>query len=342
MTSLSEAYSGPAGSRSGLRRLYLGIGLFLAGALLVVSGILAAGTGLLTARGYGMGQARWYGGVLGGVGVPVVFLGIFSVLPSERSTRAAAVLGASLALLGVTMYAHAYPCQWIGSACGEGLADLTLPTAGVYFVGVLATFWCLFVGVANFKTRNDPGGTATVEVTRRGETRIVEVERPSAGPSGVGFLGATPDGTVETQTNAVSTTGNTASTTSEITSATNATASPVSDGGETTTGVRSLGEPSADGDASADASPSAAAAPTNAGWGVGAEPTAADRAEPLPTRDAIVERKGNQPTAPPLDTYCGSCRHFRYVRDGDGMRPYCGLDDEAMDDVSACDGWTRR
>jgi hypothetical protein len=61
----------------------------------------------------------------------------------------------------------------------------------LYLVGLTITFGCLFVGVARFKTRNDPGGTVSLDVIRRGETRIVEVERPreTSGVGGVGVFG---------------------------------------------------------------------------------------------------------------------------------------------------------
>jgi hypothetical protein len=162
-------------------------------------------------------DVRKLGGLLGGLGVPAVFLGIFAVLPSNRRTKAAAIIGASIAVLGVGLFWHAYPCQWSGSNCGAGLANLTLPTVVVYFVGTITTFWSLFVGVANFKTRNDPGGTVTMEVTRKGETKVVEVERSSLGGfGGVGLFGDTPDGEVDTQT-ASGTVSDGGATTNEIT-----------------------------------------------------------------------------------------------------------------------------
>jgi len=128
-------------------------------------------------------------------------LGVMTVLPADRRTRAAAVVGAAVMCLGVALFAHAYPHQWVGGPSPE-LTNLTLPTAGVYFFGAATMLWSVFVGVANFKTRNDPGGTVTMEVTHKGETKIIEVERDQiGGMGGVGLLGGTPDGDIETQTN---------------------------------------------------------------------------------------------------------------------------------------------
>lgn len=313
MTSLSEAYNDDLGRHLDLRRLYLGVALFLAGTALVVGGILAAGTELLTSLGYGLGEARLYGGILGGLGVPAVFLGVFSVLPAGRVTRAAALVGASLAVLGVAMFSHAYPCQWIGSTCEVVGPDLTLPTAAVYFLGMMTTFWCLFVGVANFKTRNDPGGTVTMNVTRKGETKVVEVERSRLGGlGGIGFFGATPDGDVETQTNARE-----AATGSTSPNRPGASGSPASDGGASTADIRSP----------LDDAPGAREAPERSQRPAEPEPAGASRQNPSGTVG---------------DRYCGTCAHFDYVRTDRGIQPYCGLHDETMDDMTACDRWSPR
>ncbi|SEH38917.1 hypothetical protein SAMN05192561_101436 [Halopenitus malekzadehii] len=202
MTSLSEVYGGRGRSTTSLRRLYLGVGLFAVGILCIVAGILAAGTEIIPSmEAYTLADARWYGGIVGGVGLPLAMLGVMSVLPADRRTRAAALVGASIMALGVVMFSYAYPYHWVNSP-RPALVDLTLPTAGIYFLGGATTFWCLFVGVANFKTRNDPGGSVTLEVTHKGETKVVEVDRRQLDEfGGVGLLGGTPDGSVETQTN---------------------------------------------------------------------------------------------------------------------------------------------
>jgi hypothetical protein len=203
MTSLGDVYGGD--TSGSLRRLYLGAGLFVVGSVLLLTAIGVTTTGVLTTRGFTVGEARELGGVLGGVGVPATLLGISTVLPASRRTRAASVVGASVSLLGVALFAHAYPCQWVGSTCGPA-SDLTLSTVGVYFLGTITTVWCLFVGVATFKTRNDPGGTARLSVVQRGRTDSPsrpageERSRVAAAVGGVGLLGATPDGDVETQT----------------------------------------------------------------------------------------------------------------------------------------------
>jgi hypothetical protein len=285
--------------------------VFLAGALLVIAGIVVTATDVYTSGGATLGEARELGGILGGIGVPAVFLGVFAVLPASRRTRAAAVIGASIAVLGVGLFSHAYPCQWTGATCGAGLTDLTLETVGVYFFGAMTTFWCLFVGVANFKTRNDPGGTATVQVTKKGETRIVEVEKSvRGGLSSIGFLGGTPDGEVETQTNGRST-------------ASMGGAASATDGGASAEAITPL-----------DLEPAQSPQSTQR---AGSSPPASSPSSPTEHPDADRPQ-----TAMVGDHYCGNCSYFEYVRTADGLQPYCAAHDEMMQDMEACDKWAPR
>ena len=305
MTSLSETYGGAGGSEVGPRRLSLGAGLFLGGTLLLVAGILAAAEVFVPA-GTTSGAARRLGGVLGGIGVPLVTLGVMTVLPADRRTRVAAVVGAVIMALGVALFSQAYPNHWVGGPRPE-LVDLTLPTAGVYFLGAATTMWSVFVCVANFKTRNDPGGTVTMEVTHRGETRVVEVDRNSVrGLGGVGLVGETPDGSVETQTSGASL-------------GSSGTAG-VSDGGDTTPDISS---------------------PLD---GTARRPPSSGRRETTSSRPAATPAPQSRPTTAdgPGDVYCGNCAEFDYVRTEDGMAPYCGLHDERMEDMTACEEWTPR
>jgi hypothetical protein len=90
----------------------------------------------------------------------------------------------------------AYPHHWRGYG-----ADLTLEVSSIYLLGLFVAVWCLFAGVVNFKTRNDPGGSLEMNVTRENHTVVQVSESHTGGLGGVGLLGATPDGNVETQTN---------------------------------------------------------------------------------------------------------------------------------------------
>ena len=349
MTALSDAYSGTVADQRGRGRLYLGVGLFGVGAILVVAGIIAAGSGLLTAQGYSLGEARWLAGVLGGIGVPAVFLGIFTILPAGRTTRGAALIGASIAVFGVALFAYAYPCQWIGNTCATGGPNLTLPTAGVYFLGTLTTFWCLFTGVANFKTRNDPGGTVRMEIrniTRQGDGGDDDSGDGFGGLGGVGFFGTDPDGDVATQTNAPgSAPAGGAAATSDGGATTERLASPLDE--PTTTQQATTGtdgattEPStttteATSSATQSSTPDQSKSTTNSG---------VDRVSPKASRGPTTTASGrsDEPEGEnSIDRYCGSCAQFKYVRTDSGIKPYCAHHDELMDDMESCDAWEPR
>ncbi|MCT9095849.1 DMT family transporter [Haloarchaeobius sp. HME9146] len=312
MTSLADVYEDNVGEVENLRRFYLGMGLFLAGALLTVLGIVVGATDVLAGLGVGIYGSREIAGVLGGLGIPAVLVGVFTVLPASRRIRAAAAIGASVCVLGVALFSRVYPGDWIGSPTAS--QGMTLLVAVVYFVGVFTAIGCLFSAVVTFKTRNDPGGTVTMQVTREGETKYVEVpeekvdevegEKASAAQYGsVGMFGTQPDGNVETQTNRP---GRKASASSGSGSWSNsspthpAVNSPTSDGGTTPDDIRS----------------------------------------PLDEDAEVMRTEEPSPADKNLaDRYCGNCAHFDYVRTNRGIQPYCAHHDEEMDDMEACQSW---
>lgn len=225
MTSLSEVYEGGSGGAD-LRRLYLGVGLFVVGAVLTVAGIVIGATPSLSLLFGGEYAAREVAAVLGGVGLPLGFLGVVTILPqTSRTLRGVAVGGAVISVAAVVAFVRVYPYDWT-----TGDPAYALPVVVAYALGALVSFWCVFTAVANFKTRNDPGGTVELEITKGGETRVVEVSNENLRQSlgGIGLLGSTPDGNAETQTNRRATTdGGAAATTVSAGGST-----PTDDGGE--------------------------------------------------------------------------------------------------------------
>jgi hypothetical protein len=197
MTSLAETY-GTRGSRA-RRRLLAGTGLFLSGALLIVAGIVVASTGVMSAFGIGTFGAREIAGIVAGLGVPAVFVGVFTVLPASRKERAAAAVGAVTAVTGVFLFSMAYPEQW--AANGAGGSDMTFTVLVVYFAGALTTFWVLFTAVVNVKF-SGPGGTVTLQrIIRRATGSTTDgSHRPGSKPGGsnagsVGIAGGLADTT---------------------------------------------------------------------------------------------------------------------------------------------------
>ena len=314
MASLTEVYRGGGGA--GLRRLYAGVALFGVGAVLVTTGVVVASTGLGSYLGLGQFGSRKLAGVLGGVGLPAVLFGTVVALPrASRRLQFAAAVGAIVCLVGVGLFVRWYPVDWVG---GSGNTAMTLVVSATYFLGAILTSWCLFTAVANFKARNDPGGTVLIEIRKQGEKRVVEVSNDELRSQlgGIGLLGGTPDGDVETQTNRP-------------------------DGGKTVTaGSNPQGQQGGNRQSAARRSRSRRAgsagtdtSPTDGGTDKGGSirtPGVADDAEFL----------DEGPSAPVNDSYCGNCAYFRYVRTEDGLVPYCGLHSEAMDDMDACDEWS--
>ncbi|WP_049921230.1 DUF7139 domain-containing protein [Halopiger djelfimassiliensis] len=321
MTSLTEVYEGNAREVTSLRRLYAGTALVLLGASFSVVAVLLATTGLFSefvtsaAQSWGMGEdyaSVRIAGVLAGLGVPAALVGVFIVLPAGRWVRAAGAISASLCLCGVTLFWYAYPAHWRGY--GD---ELTLQVSVVYLLGLFVAIWCLFTAIVNFKTRNDPGGMLEMNVTRHNQT-IVEVDDDgddSGSFGGIGLLGGTPAGDVETQTNA------NAEEDDETTLS--------FDEREATSGGTTPSEPArAAGTATSDGGTAATdiSSPIESGDGRDAE---------------IVDSTTTaESTESPADRYCGNCRHFEYVRSSSGMVPYCARHDRAMDDMDACEEWT--
>jgi hypothetical protein len=316
MTDLSEVYQGGRTVVTPQQR-WLGMSVFAVGVLLVVGAIPVATTELSSWFGLDVYQARQTAGVLAGFGLPAVFVGIFVVLPASNATRAAAAIGASLAVFGVALFSYAYPYQWLANN-----PRLALATTAVYAAGTLVTFWCLFVAVATFKTRNDPGGTARIEITEEGQVRVISTGSDTTFGSGgtpsipgfgsVGLFGGEPDGTVPTQTNDESQADPGDTDDSVVLSDSTGTDDSVTmDRSTGTDDSVVMSEPTSDGGMAATADPA--------------------------IEDDVLEsaQERGQP-----DTYCGNCSHFEYVSVDGEIVPYCGLHDDLMDDMEACPEWT--
>jgi len=325
MTSLTDVYEGEVGRIATRRQQLLGTGLFLVGAAGLVGAIALATTGLGAVLGLGGYAPREVAGVIAGLGLPAVVLGMFTVLPAGPRTRVAAIGGAVVAVFGVVGFQYSYPYSWVSNA---PLLALTVST--VYFAGVLTTFWCLFAALATFKTRKDPGGTARMRVTESGTIELVEDDTSVPGLGGIGLFGTDPDGSVETQTNR-----------------SDANRSTVSDGGDgsevvgASDSVSSGPDQPRQFDAAGDSGPVRGPSeheldPRVANAGPEAAPSTDGGTTPATGQDPITETALHRGEP---DSYCGNCRHFQYVMDGDDIEPYCTYHEELMDDMDACPAW---
>ncbi|RLN01442.1 hypothetical protein [Haloarcula sp. Atlit-7R] len=358
MTSLTDVYEGEVGRVASRRQQLVGTALFLVGVAGLVGAIALATTTVGNRYGLDAYAARQIAGIIAGLGLPSVILGVFAVLPASRRIRLTALGGTGVAAVGVWLFQSLYPYSWTSS---DPL--LALLTGVVYFAGIVTTFWCLFASLATFKTRNDPGETARMEVTEEGTIRLVEEARTLPGLGGIGFFGQDPEGTVETQTNRPGASG------------------AVSDGGtgqpsdDARTANGRHHQPSTDTQSDRNTrsqrrSNSGAATESgrqaNARSNTGQQNTASRRRDQSgPSENALDPRIAEAgPEASPStdggtattghdaitetavhqgepDTYCGNCRHFEYVMQDGDIEPYCSFHGEVMDDTEACSAWVR-
>lgn len=198
---LAEVYEQSWGEFESLKHLYVGTGMFIAGTLAVVIAIILA-TSTNVIPNHSVSEHWELAGIIAGIGFPAVFSGVFIVLPSNTRRTVIALVGAAVVLAGVTGFTVVFPHQWHGDT-----PNYSIYVVGTYAIGAGALFYSMFSSIVDFKTRNDPGGTVTIKVTREGETEYIEVPRSELrnGGSGLGFIGQQPDGNVETQTNTPST-----------------------------------------------------------------------------------------------------------------------------------------
>ncbi|EMA21962.1 DUF7139 domain-containing protein [Haloarcula marismortui] len=362
MTSLTDVYEGEVGRVASRRQQLVGTALFLVGVAGLVGAIALATTAVGNRYGLDAYAARRVAGIIAGLGLPSVILGVFAVLPASRRIRLTALGGTGVAAGGVGLFQSLYPYSWTSS---DPL--LALLTGVVYFAGIVTTFWCLFASLATFKTRNDPGGTARMEVTEEGTIRLVEEARTLPGLGGIGFFGQDPDGTVETQTNRPGTgtegavsdggtgqrsndtrtansrrrqpTGNTQSdrSTRSNRQSGSGTATERQSGRQANTRSSTGQQTTASSGADQTGPSENTLDPRIAEAGPEATPSA-DGGTATTGRDAITETAVHQGEP---DTYCGNCRHFEYVMQDGDIEPYCSFHGEVMDDMEACSAWVR-
>lgn len=172
MPSLTEAYERRRSGDGSRRRRLAGGALFAAGAVAVLAAVVLASTDAGAALGWDQYDARHVAGVLGGLGPPALLVGVVVALPAATRERLLVGAGSAVSVAGVALFWHAYPDRWYGVTPDH----LTFEVAAVYAVGALVALWYVLSAVATFRARNDPQGTVTVEVTRGGETTVVEVE----------------------------------------------------------------------------------------------------------------------------------------------------------------------
>lgn len=166
MPSLDDAYGGTRFDGRDPRRVYGGMAVLVAGALALLAALV------LVAIGGDQVGAKRSAGILAGLGIPVLLCGVVAVLPASTRERLGVLLGAALTVVGVGLFAYAYPARWTRTA-----DPLAFETAMVYGLGGAIALWFVFTAVATAHLRNNPHGTVTLEVVRQSGTRTVQVSR---------------------------------------------------------------------------------------------------------------------------------------------------------------------
>ena len=365
MTSLSDVYKGGVRTVVDRQRRLFATTVFFAGVAMCGVAIVLTTTGLRSWAGLDVEGARRVAGILAGLGLPTAMVGVFTALPASDETRAAAVIGASVSVFGVLLFVYAYPEQWLTNE-----PALAISTVAVYTLGVLVTFWCLFVAVATFNRRGDPGGTARVKITDEGTVELVSrgTEEESSSTSGVpsvpglggiGLVGSDPAGDVPTQTN--SSDGQRAPGDTDT--------DPVNTVRTTERGGDSVAEPASSSDATRGSGDShdphagpgqqGSSARTDTGRGRGVEDVSARESGPTTggqgsgttgrpettsnggqsvTQTGVTEALAGSNGQP--DAYCGNCAYFEYAGDAEELDPYCRYHRESMEDLEPCEQWT--
>jgi len=173
MEDLGDAYSGRRWDGRDPRRVYAGAALGALGALAVVVGLLVVTTPLGDLLGASdIRAAEKLAGTLGGLGIPAMFLSVVAVLPSSRREQTGVLVGTTFCLAGIVLFQVAYPNQWT-----TGAETLAFETTMAYFIGACLAFWYVFTAMASFRTRNNPQGMVSLELTRQGEKKTVRVSR---------------------------------------------------------------------------------------------------------------------------------------------------------------------
>lgn len=168
---MRAAYERRSAPDTRTRLVLAGVGVFAAGAVALLAGIVLVTTDIAPA-GWDVYAVRRTAGTLAALGVPALFVGTMLALPVSTGERLRVGAGAGLQFLGAMLFWRVYPVRWIGATPEH----LTFEVAVVYTVGTLVTLWFLLTSVAKLKTRNNPRGTVTVRVTKGGETRTVEMD----------------------------------------------------------------------------------------------------------------------------------------------------------------------
>lgn len=181
MPSLAEVYERRVGEVESIERLYLGFMIFSLGVFMVfLGGLIGVFEPVGSLFGAGVAYERWgLGAVLGGLGIPVALVGIYTVIPTSFENRVIAGTGIAIGFLGVATFVYAYPHRWYNDP-----TDLTWLVFLVYTTGAVLDLWGLFRSVITIEVAIPKNAISLEYTTENGDEEHVEEERSSSGSVG--------------------------------------------------------------------------------------------------------------------------------------------------------------
>ncbi|MDY6776389.1 MAG: hypothetical protein SV253_10040 [Halobacteria archaeon] len=303
MAGIREKYRRRVGEIETERRLYIGLGLVGFGVFLVLlGGIISVSETVGGLFGASNPTEQWgIGGIFAGIGVPVTFLGIFTVLPASWEDRRIALVGVGTSFVGILVFTYVYPHMWHGDP-----TDLTWTVVLVYGGGSVIEFLALFKSILDLELRielSSPGKPISVGYSDEDEGEPVKSAASTTDDSGSGGFGSM----------AVSDMSSTSLSTS-LSSSTSGGGGSGGGGRGDGTDAEILGD-----DTSATETEPEFESPAQ-------EPRSLDN---VPTDSGFTG-----------DRYCGNCIYLEYVEDGGTSSPYCDYHETKLDDLEPCEAHT--
>lgn len=133
MASLEDVHGG---TESRLRRLYLGVGLLLAGTPVAALGLLGAVPAALSTVGIAGPAALRAGVAAAGLLAPAALLAVLAFVPARAGVGATGAVGAGVAALAVAAFALAVPADRLGDPGAVPLLAIAPYAAGVLVAAV--------------------------------------------------------------------------------------------------------------------------------------------------------------------------------------------------------------
>lgn len=140
------------------RRVAHGLNGFAVGLIMIAVAVVLATMPGIT------GWKRWesweLAGVVGGIGAQLVAISVYILTPTHRVERPRTrlvALGTILTLVGVAVFVHVFPNQWVRTTPNNAWM-----VAVTYLPGAALTYIAIAHSIIRYKIRTNPGGTISM------------------------------------------------------------------------------------------------------------------------------------------------------------------------------------